>query len=196
MSKTDIIKLRKAMKKVQDAKRFEHTLGVAYTAAALAMKYDEDIHKAQIAGLLHDCAKCLKDEKILAICEENKTSISDIERRNPFLLHAKAGAALAKDKYDVDDEDIINAIYNHTTGRPGMSRLEKIIFIADYMEPGRKSAPNLSLIRKMAFEDLDETLCKILQDTLNYLNKTDGEVDPATEVTFNYYCKRKMEGRS
>lgn len=194
MSKVDVIKLRKAMKKVQDSKRFEHTLGVAYTAAALAMRYDEDIRKAQIAGLLHDCAKCLKDEKILSICEKNNMSISEIERRNPFLLHAKAGAALAKDKYDVDDEDIINAINNHTTGRPGMSRLEKIIFIADYMEPGRKSAPNLSQIRKMAFEDLDETLCKILQDTLNYLKESDGEIDPATEVTCNYYCERRIEG--
>ena len=187
MSKTDIIKLRKAMKKVQDNKRFEHTLGVAYTAAALAMRYEEDILKAQIAGLLHDCAKCLKDEKILNICKKENMSISEIERRNPYLLHAKAGAVLAKEKYNIDDEDIINAIYNHTTGRPEMSRLEKIIFIADYMEPGRKSAPNLALIRKMAFEDLDSTLCKILQDTLAYLKKSDCEIDPATEITWNYY---------
>lgn len=193
MSKADVTELRKAVKKVQDSKRFEHTLGVAYTAAALAMRYDEDIQKAQIAGLLHDCAKCLRDDKIIRICEENKLPISEIERRNPFLLHAKAGAVLAKDKYNVTDEDIINAIYYHTTGRPGMSRLEKIIFIADYMEPGRKSAPNLAQIRKMSFEDLDMTLCKILQDTLNYLKESEGEIDPATEVTWNYYCERSVK---
>jgi len=193
MSKTDIIKLKKAVKKVQDAKRFEHTLGVAYTAAALAMRYEEDISKAQVAGILHDCAKCMKDEELLAICKKGNIPISEIERRNPFLLHAKAGTVLAKEVYDVEDSDILNAIYNHTTGRPQMSLLEKIIFIADYMEPGRKNAPNLVQIRKMAFIDLDKTLCKILQDTLNYLKESDGEIDPATEITWNYYCKKEME---
>lgn len=193
MSKTDIIKLRKSMKKVQDTKRYEHTLGVAFTAASLAMRYEEDILNAQIAGLLHDCAKCLKEEKILNICEKKHLLISDVERRNPSLLHAKAGAVFAKEKYDIDDEDILNAIYYHTTGRPGMSRLEKIIFIADYMEPGRKSAPNLALIRKMAFEDLDSTLCKILQDTLIYLRESDDEIDPATENTWKYYSGYMLE---
>ena len=102
-------------------------------------------------------------------------------------MHGKAGAVLAKEKYDVEEENILNAIYYHTTGRPGMSQLEKIIFIADYMEPGRKNAPNLALIRKMAFDDLDKTLCKILQDTLTYLKKSGGEIDPSTEITWNYY---------
>jgi len=95
MSKTDLIKLRKSIKKVQDSKRYEHTLGVAYTAAALAMRYEEDILNAQIAGFLHDCAKCLKEEKIIDICEMNNLPISEVERRNPYLLHAKAGAVLA-----------------------------------------------------------------------------------------------------
>lgn len=190
MSKMDIIRLRKEMKKVQDTKRFEHTLGVAYTAAALAMRYGEDIRKAQVAGLLHDCAKCLSDEKLLRICEKNNLSISEIERRNPFLLHAKVGAVLACKKYGIADEDIIHAIYNHTTGRPQMSTLEKIIFIADYMEPGRKNAPNLEKIRKMAFVDLDETLCHILNDTMEYLKRSGGEIDPATETTRKYYCEQ------
>jgi len=187
MSKTDLIKLRKSIKKVQDSKRYEHTLGVAYTAAALAMRYEEDILNAQIAGFLHDCAKCLKEEKIIDICEMNNLPISEVERRNPYLLHAKAGAVLAKEKYSIENEDILNAIYYHTTGRPGMSQLEKIIFIADYMEPGRKNAPNLAYIRKMAFDDLDKTLCKILWDTLAYLKESGGEIDPSTEITWNYY---------
>lgn len=187
MKANDLKKIRKAMEKCQDAKRFEHTLGVAYTAAALAMRYDGDIKNAQIAGLLHDCAKCLSDEKRLSICEKHNISMTEIERRNPFLLHAKVGSFLAMEEYKIKDSDIIHAILNHTTGRPGMSLLEKIIFIADYIEPGRKNAPNLAEIRKLAFEDLDAALLKILSDTLEYLKSTDGEIDPMTARTYEYY---------
>lgn len=188
--KTDLKKLRKAMEKELDPKRFEHTLGVTYIAAALAMCYDESIINAQIAGMLHDCAKCLSDKKRLSICEKHSIGMTEIERRNPFLLHAKVGSFLAKDEYGVTDPDIINAILNHTTGRPGMSTLEKIIFIADYIEPGRDRAPNLSAIRKLAFENLDEALVCILRDTLEYLQEGDGETDPMTQKTYEYYMRK------
>ncbi len=187
MKTIDLKKIRKAMEKSLTTKRYEHTLGVAYTATSLAMRYDADIKNAQLAGLLHDCAKCLSDEKRLSICEKHNISINDIERRNPFLLHAKVGSFLAMDEYKVNDSDVINAILNHTTGRPGMSLLEKIIFIADYIEPGRKQAPNLKEIRKLAFIDLDEALLKVLEDTLEYLRETDEEIDPMTEKTYEYY---------
>lgn len=188
--KNDLKKLRKAMEKELDPKRFEHTLGVTYTAAALAMRYDESLINAQIAGMLHDCAKCLSDKKRLSICEKHNISMTEIERRNPFLLHAKVGSFLAMDEYGVTEPDIINAILNHTTGRPGMSTLEKIIFIADYIEPGRDRAPNLSTIRKLAFENLDEALVCILRDTLEYLQKGDGETDPMTQKTYEYYMRK------
>lgn len=189
MAKIDLRELRKDIKKVQDAKRYEHTLGVEYTAAALAMRYECDILNARIAGILHDYAKCFGDEKTLSICEKYNLSVTSMEKRNPFLLHGKVGAYLTKHKYHVEDEDVFNAIHYHTTGRPGMSLLEKIIFVADYIEPGRKKAPNLGIIRKMAFEDLDAALCKILQDTLVYLKESGGEIDPATEETWKYYCR-------
>ncbi len=186
-------KLKKAMKKEQDAKRFEHTIGVEYTAAALAMRYDCDIRKAQAAGLLHDCAKCLTDEKRLSICEKNGIPITEAERRSPFLLHAKVGAYLAKEKYGITNQDILNAIQNHTTGRRGMSLLEKIIFVADYIEPGRKQAPNLAEIRKLAFVNLDSALLTILEDTLTYLKASGSEIDPTTEKTWRYYHERSSK---
>ena len=130
MKTIDLKKITKAMEKSLDSRRFEHTMGVEYTAAALAMRYGASIENAQLAGLLHDCAKCLSDEKRLAICEKHNISVNDIERRNPSLLHAKVGSFLAMDEYHVEDLEVINAILNHTTGRPGMSLLEKIIFIA------------------------------------------------------------------
>ena len=157
----DLKKIRKAMEKTLDAQRYEHTLGVSYTAAALAMRYGADIRKAQLAGMLHDCAKCLTNEKKFQICEKHNISINDAERKNPSLLHAKVGSFLAMEEYHVTDPDVINAILNHTTGRPGMSVLEKIVYIADYIEPARKQAPNLGEIRRLAFEDLDKALIKL-----------------------------------
>ncbi|MBR3509530.1 MAG: bis(5'-nucleosyl)-tetraphosphatase (symmetrical) YqeK [Lachnospiraceae bacterium] len=186
----DILKkLTNAMEEVQTGKRFQHTLGVEFTAASMAMKYGMPVWQAQLAGLLHDCAKCLSDEKLLKVCNKNNLSVSDIEKRNPYLLHGKVGAFLAKTEYGIEDEDILNAIEWHTTGRPGMSELEKIIFIADYIEPGRKQAPNLTEVRKLAFENLDQAMIKILKDTLEYLKSGKGEIDPMTLKTYQYYTK-------
>lgn len=180
-------KLRSEMEKVQDAKRFEHTLGVEFISAALAMRYGAPVGSAQLAGLLHDCAKCLTDKERVDICRKNDLPMSELERANPFLLHARVGAYLAEKKYKVKDQDIINAIRNHTTGRPEMSLLEKIVFIADYIEPGRKHAPNLEEVRSLAFTNLDQALFKILSDTLEYLEGGNGDVDPMTRRTWEYY---------
>ncbi len=187
MKTVDIKKIRKKMEKTLDPKRFEHTLGVAYTAAALAMCYEVDINKAQTAGLLHDCAKCMSNEKKLLICEKHHIPVNDVEKKNPFLLHAKVGSYLAMKQFCIHDQDIINAILNHTTGRPGMSQLEKIIYIADYIEPGRKQAPNLTQVRRMAFQDLDKALLQVLGDTLKYLNSIDSPIDPMTQKTYEFY---------
>lgn len=186
-SKFKLKKLRKRIRKAQDAKRYEHTLGVEYTAAALAMRYGADLESAQVAGLLHDCAKCIPDDKKLALCEKYGIAMTETERRCPFLLHAKLGGYLAREKYGIEDWDIINAIVNHTTGREGMSLLEKIVFVADYIEPGRNHAPNLAHIRALAFEDINKTLIRILEDTLNYLKTSGEELDPMTEITLKYY---------
>ncbi len=186
MKETNLKKIRNAMEKLQDAKRFEHTLGVEYTAAALAMRYGEDIKNARTAGLLHDCAKCLSDKKRLSICRKNKIPMTELEKKNPFLLHGKVGAYLAKQKYGIKNQDVLNAIRNHTTGRQGMSLLEKIVFIADYIEPCRKHAPNLAEIRMLAFVDIDKAMLKILEDTLNYLKDSGGDIDPMTEATWQH----------
>ncbi len=179
--------LRKQMEKVQDEKRYEHTLGVAFTAASLAMRYGADVKQAQVAGLLHDCAKCMTNEERLSICKKNKLEVTPVEKANPFLLHAKVGAFLAKEKYGIQDEEILSAVRYHTTGRPRMTLLEKIVFIADYIEPSRKTAPNLDEVRTLAFQNLDIALCKILSDTLDYLDTVDQEIDPMTKETYDYY---------
>lgn len=189
MKTIDLKKIRKAMEKTLDPKRYEHTLGVEYTAAALAMCHDVSIKDAQLAGILHDCAKCMSDEKKLSLCEKHNISVNEAERKNPSLLHAKVGSFLAMEEYGVTDQDVIHAILNHTTGRPNMSPLEKIIFIADYIEPGRNKAARLDEIRKLAFVDLDRTLVYILKDTLEYLGTVEEEIDPMTQKTYDFYSQ-------
>ncbi len=191
MAKTETQKIQKELEKELDAKRYEHTLGVAYTAACMAMRYGCDIKKAYIAGLLHDCAKCMSHNERLNYCKKNGLEVTEIERSNPSLLHAKVGADLCLKKYRVEDEEIANAVRYHTTGCPNMTLLEKIIFIADYLEPHRNDADNLPLVRKQVFEDIDLTLRTILQDTLVYLEKTGKEIDSMTVKTHEYYLSQE-----
>lgn len=189
----NIDKMKQQLKRKLDSERYEHTISVAYIAAALAMRHDCDIKKAEVAGLLHDCAKCIPDDTKLNKCLKYHISITDIERRNPYLLHNKLGAFLAMNKYHVDDKDIINAILYHTTARPAMSILEKIIYIADYIEPGRTKAERLDEIRHISFVDLDLAMYMILTDTLEYLKKKQREYDPMSEKAFTYYMALKQE---
>lgn len=168
-------------------KRYEHTLGVEYTSCALAMCYGADMKKARMAGLLHDCAKYLSGEELLNICENHDLPVNREEKLFPELLHAKVGAYLARTQYGIEDEEILSAITWHTTGHPDMTLLEKIVYIADYIEPNRDQAQNLPKIRKMAFQDLDQCLLLILESTLSYLREKGGVIDPATNATYEYY---------
>jgi predicted HD superfamily hydrolase involved in NAD metabolism len=194
MQEIDICKLQKKMKKVLEEKRYLHTLGVAYTAANLAFVYGYDDKKAFVAGLLHDVAKCISHQKRLMICKKNHIEITPIEEENPVLLHAKVGAFFAKEKYGVCDEEILNAIRFHTTGRPEMTLLEKIIYVADFVEPHRKKLPRLAEIRKISFEDLDMAIYMILENSLNYLEKGNAKIDKKTEETYLFY-KKMIEER-
>ena len=127
-----ITRIRRKLMAELDKERYEHTLGVMYTAASMAMRYDADIDKALMAGLLHDCAKCISGENKIKLCDRYHLSVSEVEKANPSLLHAKLGAFLAAKKYHVDDKEIVNAIASHTTGRPHLRDME--MFAADIWE--------------------------------------------------------------
>ncbi len=181
--------IKEQLKQKLDTARFDHTLGVMYTAASLAMNYHTDITQALLAGLLHDCAKCIPDSEKIQLCKENGIEINDTEYQNPSLLHAKLGAYLAKEEYGIGDPNILSAIKWHTTGQPAMNLLEKIIYIADYIEPGRRELPNMETVRALAFQDIDECLYQILKDSLVYLNSKNIPIDNMTEETYHYYKK-------
>ncbi|MDE5698195.1 MAG: bis(5'-nucleosyl)-tetraphosphatase (symmetrical) YqeK [Lachnospiraceae bacterium] len=193
-------KIKKYLKKHLTKDRYHHTLGVAYTAIAMAMRYNPDpsnsdfIKRAETAGLLHDCAKCMDNSKKLHICEKNNIPHSSFEASHPYLLHGKVGAYIAKTKFGIHDEDILQAITWHTTGRPDMSLLEKIIFIADYIEPSRNPIPELDEIRQLAFIDIDKAMEKILSNTLKFLEAKGNPIDQMTQTTYDSYVRPTYKG--
>ena len=185
--KPDRLAIKEKMRHKLGIGRYEHTLGVAYTAACLAMRYDADSEAAEIGGLLHDCAKQYDNDTLLKKCRKYELPVTDAEVRNPSLLHAKVGAYFAEHKYDVTDPAILSAIRFHTTGKPDMSLLEKILYVADYIEPRRFKAPNLDKIRGLAFRDLDEAVYEIMSDTLEYLKERPESIDDTTKAACAFY---------
>lgn len=184
--------IRKDLKKRLKGSRYEHTLGVMYTCASLAMRYSYPMQDALYAGLLHDCAKYMGADELIKAAEKHDLPITEAERRNPSLLHAKLGAYYAKERYDVTDPQILHAIRVHTTGIPNMNLLDKILFVADYIEPNRDKAKNLTELRNHAFINLDETITMILRDTLAYLDTCNVEIDETTQATYDFYRKLTM----
>jgi len=178
------------LKRKLSPKRYVHSIGVEYTAASMAFVHGEDVQRARIAGLLHDCAKNIPVEEKLKKALKFGIPVSDSERKDPELLHGKLGAYYAKKKCGVTDEEILSAISYHTTGKPGMTLLEKIIFVSDYIEPNRRMVPELPEIRKEAFMDLDGCIIHILKNTLEYLKEKNTVIDDMTERTYRYYLNR------
>lgn len=192
----DLDGMAKQVKEYMNHRRFVHTQGVCYTCGCLAMRYGADMELAMVAGLLHDNAKCLDDEKMIRKCEKHHIDIRPIEREYPYLLHGKLGAFYAKKRFGVDDLQVQMAITYHTTGRPDMSLLEKIVFVADYMEPNRKPIPGLDEVRKMAFVDLDACVLQILENTISYLNhpeKKKRNMDMHTLEAYDFYRQQSEE---
>lgn len=186
-----IIEIREKVKLQLKHKRYEHTLGVAYTAACLAFIYDADPLKAELAGILHDCAKCMRDDELIAACGKAGIPLSREELLSPQVIHAKYGSYLAEQEYGITDKDILNAIRFHTTGRPDMSVLEKIIFTADYIEPMRKDLPELQYLRKLAFTDIDRCMYLILKGTMDYIAGKSSVIVPDTLAAFEWLNKER-----
>ncbi len=179
--------ISKNLKKVLSEKRYLHSLGVEEVACDLALIHGFDMERAKIAGILHDCAKYLSNEQLLDECQNYGLPVTDIEVKCPFLLHAKVGAIYARIKYGIQDDQIISAITYHTTGRPAMSLLEKIIFTADYIEPYRRPLPRIEVIRKMAYNDIDIAVAMVAENVLDYLRASNQDIDTMTIDTYHYY---------
>ena len=185
-SRENINLIKADLKEKLPKKRYEHTLGVAYTAAALAMCYGEDILKAELAGILHDVAKAKKSSELKDDMKGYIDPYTDgdyvalIADKAPQILHAIYAPYLAKIDYKIEDKDILSAIRWHTTGKKDMTMLEKIVFVADYIEPNRKKLPDLDRIRTLSFHDISEAVKVTAKSTIEYLGSQGMYIDKFT----------------
>ena len=167
-------------------KRFAHTLAVADTARRLALLHGLDPLKAEIAGLLHDCAKCLPLEEMQRIARENHLTEDESILASGALLHSVVGAYLARTKYGCEDDEVIQAILSHTTGKAGMTRLDMAVWLADTIEPTRAPYPLLDKTRMLAGLSLEKAMITSLEGTLQHVRKKGDAVHPATLETLDH----------
>lgn len=171
--------------------RWKHSLGVAETAVKLARRYQVDPDKAEAAALLHDLARDLPPSTLLKIAESEGLISHPLERRQPKLLHAPVAACLAR-RLGVDDSEVISAIAQHTLGAVGMSRLAKIIYLADLIEPGR-DYPGVEQLRQLAEEDLDEAVLAGFDQTVRYCLKRRQPLHPQTVEARNALLSERSD---
>ncbi|ANQ64422.1 bis(5'-nucleosyl)-tetraphosphatase (symmetrical) YqeK [Staphylococcus equorum] len=184
------MKINQAVSLVKDKlpeKRFNHSLRVAETAVKLAEIYDGDKDKAELAGILHDYCKYDDLGSMYQIVTQNELD-SNLLSYGSEILHGPVAAIIMNQQFDVTDEEVLLAIKNHTTGRAQMTKTEKLIFIADYIEPGRQT-PGVEEIRDLAYNQgsLDKTIYEISKRTVLYLINKDINVYDATIACLNYY---------
>lgn len=171
-------KMEYKLKKELDRQRFEHTLGVERTAREMARVFGEDEEKAALAGLLHDCAKCMPLSQMIKA--SRNVDVDPVMKASKALMHAVAGRCVAQEVYGVQDEAVLDAIRWHTTGRANMTRLEKIIYLADVIEPNRKPYPGLDELRALCMQDLDAALRMALRMSLEHVKEQGKTLHPDT----------------
>lgn len=163
--------------------RYQHTIGVMDTAVVLAERFGADVEKARMAAIFHDYAKFRPKEEMKSIIMDQKLG-EDLLHYGTELWHAPVGAYLVKKEVGINDEDILQPIRTHTSGRVGMNLLEKVIFLADYIEPGRHF-PGVEEVREIAENDLDEAVKQSIMNTITFLMRRNQLVYPNTLHTYN-----------
>lgn len=184
ISREDLLKW---LKNNLNEERYEHSLGTAECAKDLALRFGVDPEKAYVAGLLHDCAKCFSNEKLMSIIDENLT-IEEAEKSNPKTLHAPVSAYVAKTDFGVEDEEILSAIRWHTLGKLNMSDFEKIIFLADKIEPRTREKCHCEPIKACLEGEngLNSAMLQCYRQTIKSLVDRDLKICPATVEIYNY----------
>ena len=160
--------------------RLRHTLSVAETAVWIANRFGVDPAQAHLAGMLHDCAKGMDAPTLLRLIKNGGISADDLELSMPALLHAPAGAALARTQYHVSDQNVLAAIRWHTTGRRNMTPLEKVVYLADMIEPGRAYYHGLDELRARARENLDDAVHMAAAQSAAYVASRGKKLHPRT----------------
>ncbi len=183
------------LKNMLSPSRFTHSLKVMKASIELAEKYGENVEKAALAGLVHDCAKNIKSEDILFLCDKYGIIADDIMKKNTTLLHGMVGSFLARELFGIEDPRILEAIADHTMGRAGMDTLGKIIFVADYIEEER-DFDGVEEIREAAEESLEKAIVKGIDTTILHILKKGDLLHPQTIATRNWALEKIMEMKS
>ena len=173
--------------------RIGHVLGTEEEAIRLAQSYGADVEKARRAALLHDCTKRLSLQEQLEICERYGVEVDELEKTSPNLLHSKTGAAIAQHVYG-ECQEVCEAIKWHTTGKPHMTLLEKILYIADYIEPTR-AFPGVDTLRKAVYQDLDAGVLMGMENTIDLMQRRGDPIHPNTTQARDALRERKEKFR-
>jgi predicted HD superfamily hydrolase involved in NAD metabolism len=160
-------------------RRYEHTLRVADTAEDLALAHDLDADRARLAALLHDAAREMGPEEFLYLADKWHLQVGDPERQSPKLLHGPVAAELAKRELGVDDEEVLQAVRTHTTGRPGMGPLALVLYVADKIEPSR-DYPSVGRLRTLARLDLNGVAAESLRRAIAHNEERGKATHPAS----------------
>ena len=169
--------------------RLNHILRVEQMALELAERYNLDVEKAASAGLMHDLAKYFKPQKLLEMARSEKLDIDPVSEANPHLLHADVSAIVARDTFGIKDDEVLQAIANHTLGRPGMTRLSCIVFLADSLEPGRGNTSELEALRQVSCQNLYQAVWLTCDYSLKFLLETHCFIHPRTIATRNWFLQ-------
>lgn len=176
--------------------RLNHILRVEQMAVELASHHNLDVEKAATSGLMHDLAKYLKPSQLLEMARAEGLELDPVSEAFPHLLHAEVSALIARDTFEVEDEEVLQAIANHTLGRPGMSLLSCIVFLADSLEPGRGNTPELEALRKLSCKDLYQAVWLNCDYSLKLLLQSHCLIHPRTIATRNWFLQRAKQKSS
>lgn len=172
--------------------RLNHILRVEQMAMELAHHYNLDVEKAAQAGLMHDLAKYFKPQLLIEMAQKEGLEIDEVMAATPHLLHADVSAIVAKNTFGVEDEEVLQAIANHTLGRPNMGQLSCIVFLADSLEPGRGDTPELQKLRQISYQNLATAVWLTCDYSLQFLLKTHCLIHPRTIATRNWFLQTKQ----
>lgn len=179
-------KIEKYTKKTIKTSRYEHSQRVAEMCVLLCKQFGLDEDKGYIVGIGHDMCKYLSEEEMIKTALKDGKPISDYEKQNYCLLHGRAAAVLMKEKFGIEDEDILQAVANHVSGCIGMGDLAKILFISDKAEPGRPQSTD-EYREKLFKLSLNGIMYEVLSDNYNYVKMKGYEIYPDTEKMIQYY---------
>ncbi len=177
--------MKEQIKNTLSPKRYTHTIGVVETAVKLSQIYGGDRVVVETSALLHDIAKEVDNSSMLNLCQKYNIIPDEIERHAPGLLHGKIGASIAEEAYGIENSIVLDAIRFHTTGRKEMSLVEKIVFIADMIEPGREFR-GVDSLRETAFNNLNKSILEGLNTTIRFVLERNGVIHPLSIEARNY----------